>query len=323
MQFLFPAPVSRRQLLIHRMLRSQIGMLFGAVIIGVFSGRVAVGMVAAADCRRRSGCCWSPARSTSPASRWRGHALAAASARMRRVAWLPVARDARRARVVGRRDRDRHRSLRCRPAAATLVAARRPRSSRPASPRVVLWPFVALVRPLFAEWPQPVSRRAGAGGARAGGHDGVGAAAATRRSRKRWPSRRAAQSAAGEDQGEATYTRAVDRRGRWRRSAGRRRRSPGRPRCRRCAWSTRRALIRVTVILFALTIVAASMGQRQRPAPPLLGAFSLAGPAFAILLAPQIVRMDLRQDLRHLELLKTWPVKAAAVVRGEMLWPAS
>src|SRR5471030_196562 len=38
LQFLFPAPVSRRQLLIHRMLRSQLGMLFGAVMIGIISG---------------------------------------------------------------------------------------------------------------------------------------------------------------------------------------------------------------------------------------------------------------------------------------------
>ena len=35
-------------------------------------------------------------------------------------------------------------------------------------------------------------------------------------------------------------------------------------------------------------------------------------------MAPQILRVDLRQDLQHLELLKTWPVRASAVVRGEM-----
>ena len=34
-QFLFPAPVTRRQLLVHRLLRSQLGMLFGAVILGI------------------------------------------------------------------------------------------------------------------------------------------------------------------------------------------------------------------------------------------------------------------------------------------------
>ena len=38
-------------------------------------------------------------------------------------------------------------------------------------------------------------------------------------------------------------------------------------------------------------------------------------------MAPQVVRIDIRQDLQHLELLKTWPVKASAVVRGELLWP--
>ena len=30
--FLFPAPVSRRQLLIHRMIRSQFGLLFAAMV---------------------------------------------------------------------------------------------------------------------------------------------------------------------------------------------------------------------------------------------------------------------------------------------------
>ena len=39
-------------------------------------------------------------------------------------------------------------------------------------------------------------------------------------------------------------------------------------------------------------------------------------------MAPQILRADLRQDLEHLELLKTWPVRSTAVVRGELVWPA-
>jgi hypothetical protein len=55
----------------------------------------------------------------------------------------------------------------------------------------------------------------------------------------------------------------------------------------------------------------------------MVGAFSLAATAFAILMAPQVVRIDMRQDLQHLELLKTWPVKASAVVRGELLWPGA
>jgi len=75
------------------------------------------------------------------------------------------------------------------------------------------------------------------------------------------------------------------------------------------------------IILACLTIVAALMG-RANGLASLLGAFSMAGTMFSVLLAPQIVRMDLRQDLQHLELLKTWPVKASAVVRGELVWPS-
>src|SRR5262245_31888500 len=40
-QFLFPAPIARRQLLIHRMLRSQIGLLFAALVVGVVTPSVA------------------------------------------------------------------------------------------------------------------------------------------------------------------------------------------------------------------------------------------------------------------------------------------
>src|SRR3954449_12229026 len=73
-------------------------------------------------------------------------------------------------------------------------------------------------------------------------------------------------------------------------------------------------------ILLAVRALAASVGQRNG----LVGAlamFALVGAAFAVLLAPQAMRIDLRQDLQHLELIKTWPLRAADVVRGEMLWP--
>ena len=53
----------------------------------------------------------------------------------------------------------------------------------------------------------------------------------------------------------------------------------------------------------------------------MLGALALGGAGFAVLIAPQVVRVDLRQDLAHLELLKTWPVKSSAVIRGEIAWP--
>jgi ABC-2 type transport system permease protein len=50
---------------------------------------------------------------------------------------------------------------------------------------------------------------------------------------------------------------------------------------------------------------------------------SLAIAGFCAILGPQSMRGDLRGDLPHLEQLKTWPVRAAAVIRGEMLWPAT
>src|SRR5207247_1390085 len=42
-----------------------------------------------------------------------------------------------------------------------------------------------------------------------------------------------------------------------------------------------------------------------------------------VLMGPQIARTDLRQDLRHLDVLKTWPIRSSALIRGEMLWPAA
>jgi hypothetical protein len=83
-----------------------------------------------------------------------------------------------------------------------------------------------------------------------------------------------------------------------------------------------RLLVRLVAVLFALSVVAVSVGQRNG----LLGAFAmfaLTGAGFAVLLAPQAVRIDMRQDLQHLELMKTWPVRAADVVRGELLWPGA
>ena len=61
--------------------------------------------------------------------------------------------------------------------------------------------------------------------------------------------------------------------------------------------------------------------QRRAARPRRSRSASLVIAAFCALLGPQTVRSDLRGDLRHLDVLKTWPVKSAAVIRGEMLWP--
>jgi ABC-2 type transport system permease protein len=81
----------------------------------------------------------------------------------------------------------------------------------------------------------------------------------------------------------------------------------------------KRGPARIAALIVALTVVATSAG-REGPAAT-LAAFAITAAIFAILMAPQVIRIDIRQDLQHLELLKTWPVKASAVVRGELLWP--
>ena len=45
--------------------------------------------------------------------------------------------------------------------------------------------------------------------------------------------------------------------------------------------------------------------------------------AFAILFGPQMVTGDLRRDLAHMAVIKTWPVRGAALVRGEVAAPAA
>ncbi len=44
---------------------------------------------------------------------------------------------------------------------------------------------------------------------------------------------------------------------------------------------------------------------------------------FAILFGPQMTTGDLRRDLAHMALLKTWPVRGASLVRGELAAPAA
>jgi hypothetical protein len=46
---------------------------------------------------------------------------------------------------------------------------------------------------------------------------------------------------------------------------------------------------------------------------------ALVAVVMTVLVGPQIVRNDLRQDLANLALLKTWPVRGAAIIRGEVL----
>ena len=82
-----------------------------------------------------------------------------------------------------------------------------------------------------------------------------------------------------------------------------------------------RALARSLIVLgvlLALTLLVT----RERGIVLLVGVFSAWAAIFSILLVPQIVRMDLREDLAYLGLLKTWPIRGRAVLRGEIVWPS-
>jgi hypothetical protein len=83
----------------------------------------------------------------------------------------------------------------------------------------------------------------------------------------------------------------------------------------------RRLLARVVVIVVWMIAVSLLMA-RTRGLVMIFGVFATWGALFSLFMGPQILRMDLREDLAHLELIKSWPVNGGAVIRGELMWPA-
>jgi ABC-2 type transport system permease protein len=313
-QFLFPAPVSRRQLLIHRMLRSQIGLLFGAVIFGIAlprgSGynRLSVGIAS-----------WF-LLSTAKVY-FTGVSLARARIRATRArrpaAWLLVGVLVAALAIVATA---MIRALVAAPwsGPADLLRLVTEVSKQPL-PRVVLWPFVAMTRPLFA-----IAQSPGAYLTSLAGSAAILAAAVVWVLRTDEAFQDAAAEAAARRSRKAAGKRAVSYRPR---AAGWKLAPAGRPEA-ALAWKAamqtfrvvdRRSLARFGLILVALAAAASTTGRGG--AAEILGAFAMAAAIFTILMAPQVLRIDIRQDLEHLELLKTWPIPAAAVVRGELLWP--
>ena len=316
LQFLFPAPVSRRQLLIHRMLRSQIGMLFGSVIAGLSLGASVTGY----SRLRISVAVW--VLLVTAKFYFTGVSLArtrlgSGTARVRRVAWLPVGVMVAALAVVGSAiAREYLQSPPVRPQDVVMILGR---VADTGVSRVVLWPFMVLARPLFSAWPLPyLTSLVWALGVLAVIASWVLMSdQAFQEAVADVAERRSLQPAKAK--GAPAYKV---------RSTGWTLAPIGRPET-AFAWKAamqtlrlvdKRSLLRVALMLCSLTAIASLLGRANGMAA-ILGAFSLAGTVFAILLAPQVVRVDMRQDLHHLELLKTWPVKASAVVRGELLWP--
>ena len=314
-QVLFPAPVSRRQLLIHRMVRSQLGLLFASVVAGFFvpsaSGfsrvRTAVAMWFLLVTAKIYFTGISLARAR----------LGSGDARSRRVAWLPVAVLVAAIAIVGRA---LIQAYTARPPAGVIeVLALVDGVSHAGVSRVVLWPFISITRPLFAPWPGPYLLSIAWAALVL---IAIVAWVLTSDSTFEEAAAEAAERRSKEPAGQTATYRV--------RSSGWRLAATGRPEA-AFAWKAamqtvriveKRTLARSAVILSLLTVAAMSFGRTNGVAAT-FGAFATASAFFSILLAPQIMRMDMRQDLRHLELLKTWPVKASAVVRGELLWPGA
>jgi len=74
------------------------------------------------------------------------------------------------------------------------------------------------------------------------------------------------------------------------------------------------------IIVFAAAV---SRSGRGHGFADTLGAICLFGVAITVLLGPQMARNDLREDLPHLAVLRTWPIRGAAMVRGEVLGPTA
>lgn len=86
----------------------------------------------------------------------------------------------------------------------------------------------------------------------------------------------------------------------------------------------RRGMFQIVAAAACWTLVLILVGQSRGAGIARVVAWFTGGAAvFAAILGPQMFRRDMRQDLAKLDVLQTWPVRPAAVVRGEILWPAA
>lgn len=84
---------------------------------------------------------------------------------------------------------------------------------------------------------------------------------------------------------------------------------------------TRVVSLRLLIVVFTVAMVLLSflLSSGDRPAMFALGLLFCAG--LGLMFGPQLVNADLRDDLPHLEILRTWPMSGRQVVTGEILAP--
>jgi hypothetical protein len=320
-QFLFVAPVTRRQLIVHRLMRSQMGLLFAAIVPALFvpagfspffRARLALAMWIILMTMKVHFTGISLARAS----------LAMTGAGARRKQWGPLVVMLGAIAVVGGAIARAFWGA-TPPAAFFDTITRIGTVATEGLPHIILWPFMALASPLFAAWPGPYLTA-------------LSLALAVLAANVAWVLR-----------SDAAFQDAVVQAAAFA-AAKKARKSPA-PRARFTAWTlaltgrpelffvwknTMQVVRETSIVTFlrygapvlgiSVAAGAAFMSRSQsHNAAALFGSGSAMIAGFTMLLGPQMARSDLRQDLLHLELLKTWPVRPADVVRGEMIWPAS
>jgi hypothetical protein len=316
--FLFPAPVSRRWLIVHRLMRSQVGLLFASLIWALFipsasvagRARVAVSMwVLFATMRLYlTGIALARPRLLSP------------SARARRVAWAPIAALVALAgivvgalawRVWQRPEADLMNLVRRLDAAAStgILGA-------------LLWPFRTIFQPVLTTSPGMYLL------ALAGALVVLGVCLA-------WvllsdeTFEQVASEGAERPVGKGDVRRAPIRARdvAWKLAPSGRLEAV-------FAWKSAMQIGRSGDVLIGRWIVGlftagvlvtagvAAVSQLHGFAAVASG-IAIMWAGMTVLFGPQSVRADLRDDLANLDVIKTWPVPSSSVVRGELVWPVS
>jgi ABC-2 type transport system permease protein len=315
---LMPAPITRRQLVLYRLMRSQIGLLLASVMPAIvypsLSGlsrlQFAVGMWLMLVTAKLYFTGVTLAR-TRLASSDRGD---------RWAAWAPIIvllvvvgivassmwRAAYGHGIDGTPDLLRHLG-----SLATTGAA-----------GIVLFPFVALVRPLFAPWPWPFL----AALVPAGIILAVTAVWVLRSDEMLEDATAVLSARRREDVDRSVTPAAAARRVVWTLAPAGRSEAIflWKNAIQMLRATTGGTLVRYLVPLVLVTVSAGTVlmaGNRARGTAVTLCSLAVALAGVVVMLGPQAMRTDLRDDLRHLELLKTWPIEPSAVIRGEMLWP--
>ena len=315
-QFLFPAPVARRYLLVHRMMRSQLGLLFAAVMPAIFiprgSGmgrlRFALAMWTVLVTARLffTGVSLARPRLNHPDRRARWTARLPLMLTAGAALGLALS-------VIA--------AFLSQPARGAMdIVSRLQALGDGAVGRWLLLPFAALARPLFVpDWSSYLPAWTGAVLVLAVvlawvllGDDAFEAAAdafvegqqkqsSAVGSRYRLRTRGWALAPAGRPEGAFVWKAATEA----------------------VRLVNPLTLLRFVLPLVAFLIAATLTGVFPRGLLQLIAVLALVVVGFCTLMGPQVVRSDLRQDLEHLDQLKTWPVPAGSVIRGEILWPVA